>query len=778
MNNFRLALRHLGRHKVFSLINIGGLAASLASCVFIFYFVYDEFSYDRFHANAGRIYRITQVFKTKEDTQNLLWTHQKLGPYLKRVYPQIEEFVRIEDTEAVFGKTGKEREGIVKVDPSVFNVFTYPLLEGNPNTALGNLNTIVISESLARKYFHGVAMGQTVEIDGQPYEVTGVMKDVPKNSDKWVNALARGGDFGGEEDADLGFVYQTYILLKEGEDPEFIRSQLSNTAEVLHRKSTGDLQFGYDIQALTDLHFFTGTGMDNPKGNESNTKMLAVVACVLLIVALFNFINLTTVMSLERAKEVGVRKVAGAQKGQLVKQFISESAVAVFIAAFFAIAFIGIMNSMFTAVSGKQIYNLYLVGGISILLLFAAVASAIYPAWVLSSYRPVKALKNELEGASTSGILRKILTTVQFALSTALLIFLATVLFQTDFMRTSDPGFNKDKVVVFQMPNDSASMAHTGFFIEEFRKISSVSDVGIGGFASTPGTPDVTASPIRINVNGEQKDPIVSNTTADAHYTAILGLNAVEGKSFHDLEGQNVEGKAIVNQSFARLAGWNNPIGEKIHTYSGDAEIIGIIPDFHFKSLHSKIEPLVIMGRWTNSTEPHSLFVKITTNNMDELRAAWHRILPDQPFEYHFLNDYFDKQYQAEVTLQTIFLYFTMLTIIIAASGLFGLTIHHVQKKTREISIRKVLGAEISSLIRLLSKEFFYLTIAGVLLGGIGGNVIANRWLSRFAYHIDPGFNTVILPVIFIVAISLMILVYRTYRASTGNPVKGLRVEN
>ena len=782
VNTIRLAIRHLTRHKTFSLINIGGLAVSLASCVFIFFFVYDEFSYDRFHEKSSRIYRLTVLFQTPESTQNLLWTHQKTGPYLKRVYPQVEDFVRIEDVEAVFGKTNKETKGIVKTDPSVFDVFTYPLIEGNPNTALKEPHTIVISESLAKKYFHGLAMGQFVEIDNRPYTVTGVMKDVPSNTDKWVNALANGGDFGGEEDADLGFTYQTYILLREGEDPEFIRNKLSEAAQVMHRKSGTDLNFGIHMQALTDLHFWTGTGMDNPKGNEANTKILAVVAVVLLLVALFNFINLTTVISLERAKEVGVRKVAGAQRGELVRQFLGESGVAVLIAAVLAFILTLAMKSVFTSVSGKQISfnnenDLWIIGITMLLLMMTAIISSIYPASILSSYKPVKALRNQKEVYSGGNVLRKILTTVQFGLSTALLIFLSTVLYQTDFMKSTNTGFNKEKIVVLNMPGDSASMAHTNFYIEEFLKVRSVSDVAIGGFGSTPGTADVTSSPVTIIVDGQKREPVISNFTADKQYTAMLGLNAIEGKSLHDLDESEVQGKAIVNESFARLSGWKDPIGQQIHNFAGDAVIVGIIPDFHFKSLHNKIEPLIIVGQSRQNPDARHMFIKTTSNDMNELRAAWQHTIPDEPFGYKFLNDYFDQQYQAETTLETIFLYFTILTIVIAGSGLLGLTIHHVEKKTKEISIRKVLGAGVSSLIHLLSKEFFYLTIGGIIIGSVAGAMLASEWLSGFAYHIEPGVRTLLMPVMIILGIAGTILVYKTYQGSNQNPVKGLKHE-
>lgn len=781
-STLRLALRHLVRHKTFSLINIGGLAASLASCIFIFYFVYDEFTYDRFHENSSRIHRITVLFQTPESTQNLLWTHQKIGPYLKRTYPQVEEFVRFEDTEAVFNKTSKEKKGIVKTDPSVLKVFSYPLLEGNPNTALKDPYSIVISESLAKKYFHGMAMGQFVEIDNKPFTVTGIMKDVPSNSDKWINALAYDNSFGGEEDAGLAFTYQTYILLKQREDAAFIKSKLPEVSAAMERKANGPLPFSFDMQALPDLHFWTGTGMDNPKGNEANTKIFAVVGCVLLLVALFNFINLTTVISLERAKEVGVRKAAGAQRGQLVRQFLGESGIAVAIAATLAFVLTIIMSSVFTSVSGKQISfnnenDIWVIGCTMLLLIAVAIISSVYPASILSSYRPLKALRNQKEVQSGGNFLRKFLTSAQFALSTALLIFLTTVLVQTDFMRSSNTGFNKEKIIVVKMPDDSVSRAHAGFYVEEFLKVRSVSNVAMGGFASTPGTPDVTASPVTIMVDGQKREPIVSNTAADRQYTAILGLNAIEGKSLHDLDESEIQGKAIINQSFAKLSGWKNPIGNKIHDYSGDFEVVGIIPDFHFKSLHNAIEPMVIVGMSKQYAEPQTLFIKTTSNDIDELRTTWQRLLPGHPFEYQFLNDYFDQQYQTESTLQSIFVYFTLLTIVIAGSGLLGLTIHHVDKKTKEISIRKVLGANVVSIIRLLSKEFLYLTIGGVIAGGVAGSMFASEWLTGFAYHIEPGVITLLLPAVLIVGLAAVILVYKTYQGSNRNPVQGLKHE-
>ncbi len=361
--------------------------------------MYDEYTYDLHHEKSDRIYRVTQLFKTKEGTQNLLWTHQKIGPYLKRNYPQIEEFVRIEDVEATFPGRNKETHGIVKADPSILHVFSYPLIEGNPDKALLLPNSIVIAQDLATKYFNGNAMGRSVEIGGDIYEVTGVMKNAPANTDKWINGIAS-GNFGGEADEMMEFTYQTYFLLREGEDPAYIRQQLPTIAGTLHRSTGNPVEFGFDMQPLQGLHFFTGTGMDNPKGNEANTRILAIVAIVLLFVALFNFINLTTVTSLGRSKEVGVRKVAGARNAELVRQFLGESAVSIIIAAALSLVIVTGMSSLFTAVTGKVIslsnsQNVVVLLLILLILIVASLISSVYPAWVLSSFKPVKALKNE-----------------------------------------------------------------------------------------------------------------------------------------------------------------------------------------------------------------------------------------------------------------------------------------------------------------------------------------------------------------------------------------------
>lgn len=781
MRTILLAVRHLSRRPVYSVINIGGLALSLAGCLFIFYFVYDEFTYDRFHTKADRIYRITQLFITKENTQNLLWTSQKIGPYLERNYPQVEKSVRMEDVTASFQGRGTEEHGIVKADPAILDVFSFPLLEGNPQEALAHGRSIILSETLSTKYFRGHAMGQEVDIDGEAYTVTGIMRDVPTNSDKFITGIAS-GDFGGEGDSTLYFTYQTYILLYEGENPEYIRGELGKLSDVLHRKNDSEVKFGYDMQALTELHFFTGTGMDNPKGSKTNTLILGGVAIVLLLVSLFNFINLTTIVSFGRVREIGIRKTSGAQISELVRQFMIESMTLVVLASAIAFVIFGAFHSLFEIVSGKVISlnntpQLAVLAVMALLLAATTLIASIYPAWAVSKLKPVHALKNEQLDTTQGPRIRKTLTIVQFAVSSGLLVFLFAVLAQTEFMRNADPGFTKEKVIVIKLPNDPSIQERGALFVDEFQSLAGVAEVGLGGFASVPGTTDVTASPIGITVDGEPRDPIVTNITADKHYTSILSLNAISGVTFHQIDAPSVVGKALINEAFAYSSGWTNPLGETIRTYAGNATVVGIIPDFHFKSLHNTIEPMVIMGLDESKPDVHYLFLKMTTNNLDPLRSKWQQLMPNHPFEYSFLNDYFDRQYESEKTMELVFLCFTVLTITIAGSGLFALAWHHVSKKVKEISIRKVMGASQRSLVVLLSRQFFGLVLIGILLGSIGGSWLAREWLAGFAYRTDETLKIIVLPIILSITTAALVLVAKTYAGARRNPVEGLRQE-
>lgn len=777
---FVSAVRNLGRHKTFSFINIGGLALSLASCLFIFYYVYDEFTYDRSHEKADRIYRITQTFTTPESTQNIRFTNQKIGPHLHRVYPQVENYVRFEDGGIRLGKSKIKEKGAVRTEANVFEVFSYPLLRGNPQTALQQPQSIVLSETLARKYFDHDPIGATLEVNGEPHIVTGIMKDVPRNSDKWISALIS-GKFEGEEIPQLYFTYDTYVLLRSPEDEAFIRQNLATVAAAIHEQNQ-PVSMGYDMQALTDLHFFHGTEMDNPKGNKNNVYIFAIVAVVLLVVSVFNFINLTTIRSLDRAKEVGIRKTSGAQRMQLIRQFLSESVLAVGLAAVTSLIIINIFKLIFESVSGKSIllsnpHDLTIFGTTLLVLTLIALASSFYPAWILSSHQPIHVIRGKNGNTSGGGAVRKIFTIGQFALSTGLLLFLVTILFQMDFMRSVDLGFTTDEILVIKAPEDDIVKTNLTYYKNEFLKIKSVEQVSVGGFASNLGTNEPFASPVFIRNGAEDRQLIVPNIVVDKNYPAMLKLKLLQGKAFADIQGEQVGGSALINESFAKLAGWNDPIGQKIKTYGGEASVIGVVADFHFQSLHKSIEPIAIMGMDKTDPDARYFYLKTSAKNLDEISVLWRRLFPAHELDYFFLNEFFDLQYKADENLRVLFLYFTLLTILISASGLLALTMHHVELKMRETSIRKVFGAGILSLIHLQSRKFVQLVVAGIVVGITAGYFVAGQWLNNFAYHIELGMLVIGIPLICILLLSMAIVGYKTWSGARCNPIEILRHE-
>ncbi|HEY0769741.1 MAG TPA: ABC transporter permease, partial [Sphingobacteriaceae bacterium] len=660
-----IAVRNLARHKTFSLINIGGLAVSLASCLFIFYYVYDEFTYDRFHEKAGRIVRITQTFTTPESTQNIRFTNQKVGLHLHRVYPQVENYVRFEDGELRLGKSKIKEKGAFRTDPTVFEVFSYPLIKGNPQTALAQPHSIVLSESLAEKYFDGDPIGSTLEVEGEPHTVTGIMQDVPSNSDKWVSALIR-GEFGGEEIPNLYFTYDTYLLLRKPEDAVFIRKNLASVAAALHDQSQ-PVRMGYEMQALTSLHFFHGTEMDNPKGNKTNVYIFALVALVLLVVSVFNFINLTTMRALARAKEVGIRTTSGAQRSQRVRQFLSESLLAVSAAGCIAVVIINVFKLIFESISGKTIalsnpHDLTILGTTLLLLILIVVCSSFYPAWILSSYHPIQVLRGKNAGHVGGGSIRKTFTVGQFALSTALMLFLTAILLQMDFMHSADLGFTKEEILVLKAPEDSLVSTNLAYYKNEFLKNKAVEQVSVGGFASNLGTHEPFASPIFISTGAEERQLIVPNIVVDKDYPGMLQLKVQHGKAFSEMESEDIGRSALVNQSFVKLAGWADPIGKKIRTYGGEALVTGVVADFHFQSLHKRIEPIAIMGMNPKTPDARYFYLKTSAKNLDEIKVLWRKLFPAHEFDYFFLNEFFDAQYKADENLRLLFLYFTLLT--------------------------------------------------------------------------------------------------------------------
>jgi putative ABC transport system permease protein len=775
INYLVVAIRNLFKRSTLSFINIGGLAISLASCVFIFFYVYDELTYDRFHEKSDRIYRVTQVFITPESSQNLRFTHQKLGPYLKRNYHEVEEIVRFEVSDVKLGKEQIKERGVAYTDPGVFNVFTYPLIEGDSQTALQHPASIVLSEAVGKKY--NVELNDLIEVDGKPFLITGIMKNVPANSDKWISALAR-GEFGGEESADLEYGYDTYIMLRSKDDITFIKNKLESSVEKLNNNANKDLSYKYDIQSLEELHFYQGVGMDNPKGNEANVYIMLSVASALFLVVIFNFINLTTARSLDRMKEVGIRKATGATRGQLVIQFVTESIFVVLLSAVLALIVMKVSTPLFVAIAEKEISfdltgNIMIIIMIVIFLIVLVVAASFYPAWVLSTYKPTRALKGKPDRTNVFS-LSKIFLVAQYAMSSALVLFLIVILMQMESLRSTNLGFNGDQIMVIRTPEDSLIQTNGAYYKNELLSHKSISQVSTGGFASNLGTADPFDSPVWLNDGETKRELILPNIVVDHNYPHLLQLDLKAGEWFSESDGA---GKAIVNEAFTKISGWKNPIGKNVSSYAGEATIVGVVNDFHFKSLHNVIEPLIIFSQPSQQPDVRFYFLKINTSATREVSTFANELFKTKNLDYFFLNDFFNEQYNADEKLHDLFLYFSVLTLIIAALGLFGLTSQQVETRVREIGIRKVFGASSFSIIGLFTGTFSKPVIAGTVIGCCVSWYFSHQWLATFAYSIKLTAWMVAVTAMCVFALAAFIVFLKTYRVAHTNPIESLRHE-
>lgn len=779
----KIVFRNLLRNQLFFAINVGGLALGLACCVFIIWFVHDELTFDRFNEKADRIYRITTTFIDPPNTNRIRFTDQKIGPLLKRVNPGVEEVVRMGEFNGKFslGNELIDEPNIFATDPSIFDVFTYPLLAGNPKNVFEKKNSIVLSETLAKKYFDSDALGKSISIDKQAYEVTGIMKDVPANADLWVNGLVY-GDFPGEEANEVQLRFDTYVLFKSPVNITELQTELNKAAAAIWHQEENELGIKYEVQPLTELHFTQGIQMDHAKGNKNNIYIFLIVAVILLLVVIFNYINLTTVQSLERAKEVGVRKVIGATPEQLMRQFIGESFLITIFSGIIALLIVRGLYPVFHLVTGKVIHfasnsDLIIIAAAILVLILVAAFSSLYPAWILSSFKPAAVLKGSFAHQPKGNFVRKIFITGQFGLCTSLLVFLLVVITQITLMRKSDLGFNQDQVLIIEIPRQGISGQDLNFIKNELLKSKGVSHISSGTGQSLPG--GTTGSiPVWFSQSGTEHEIQAQRIEADVDYPDLLQLQLVEGKTIKHFPESQWNDLALINETLAKQIGSDDPVGKQIEIFSFEGRkkirIAGVIRDFHFKSLHNTIEPLVF------STVPQGekyFFIRLLPEHLEDLKATWRKLLPDHPIQYFFLNESFDKQYHAEKNLMTLLFVFSCITICLAGFGLYGLTAYTVELRTKEIGIRKVLGARVISIISLLSIDFIKLVLIGSIAGSIVAAYASKKWLTMYAYKIELQWWLFILPLITIIILSIAVIIYRTYSTAQTNPVNSLKYE-
>lgn len=787
-NMFKIALRNILSERIYSLINILGLTIGITSSVLILLYVNDEISYDKFHEHGDNIYRV--VSNIKEPDNEFTWAVAQvpLAPEMKERYPEVENFSRVSPRgriKLIYDDLSFYEEDIVMADSTFFEVFTYDFLEGDKETALDGPDKIVISKELALKYFgEEPALGRQLADDqDRNFTVTGVLQDVPENSHLvfdavvgWTmpeNVRTNWGNFG---------VF-TYIQLPENYVPEDLNPKFDSVlvAHVNPIFESMGITIDYELQKITDIHLYSKI-QDEAESNGDITYIyiFLAIAVFMLIIAAINYMNLATARSAKRAREVGMRKVMGAMRGSLVSQFLAESILLSGFALFLSLLLIYVLLPFFNELSGKSIafsviftpFNF-----LSLLLIVGLIGflAGSYPAFYLSGFRPSEVLKGSGGSSSNKQQLRKALVIFQFAISVFMLISTLVIYAQLQFLRQKDLGFNKEQVALVSFTTREQAENYNALR-NELLQLPEIS--AVANSSSVPGQ-GIGKVIMEVEENdGSMDQRGVDFYVADYDFVPLMQMEIIEGRNFSREILHDTVGATLANEAMVARMTWEEPIGKKLTLGDNNLTIVGVIKDYHQNSLYDEIEPLVIIL----SENRRNVFMKTTGDvrlAMEKAEEAWNKVYPNTAFEYQFLDQEFDSQYDADKKRGTIFTLFSGLTLAIACLGLLGLVSFTTEQRAREVSIRKVNGASVASIVVLISKEFLVLVTIAAIIAVPLAYYFMDEWLQSFAYKIllSREIDVFIYSALMAILITLLTVGYHTRKAAMANPVNALRDE-
>ena len=780
-NYLKIAFRHLTKNKAYTLINTLGLGVGLAACIIIGLWVNYELSYDDYHKNSEQIYRVLNG--------DVAAIPPTLAPAFKSDYPDLaKEVVRFwpikSPSDIVYEDKQFAERNITFTDPGVFDVFTHPMVLGDKKTALSSSHRIVISESMAQKYFgEETPLGKTINMWGQDLEVTGVFEDVPLNSHHRYNFLVPIEllhTFMGNMMENWTWAgFYTYMLLPENVQPTQVETAIAST---FHKYTEEDFP-APQLQPLNDIYFGSAEKDIAVTGNFSYVFILATIAIIVLIVACVNFMNLSTAYSTMRKKEVGMRKTMGAQRNQLVGQFLGEAILLTLLGLSVALFLVEISLPFFSNFTGKPLTMPYESSWNAIitfigLALFVGTISGSYPAFFLSGFRPIHALKEATRTASSGGGLRKGLVVFQFVVSIFLIVAVLTVYSQLNFMQEKDLGFSDEQIIITGAENYQA-------FKQELEKIPGVQQVSAA--QSVPGQ-RFPYYPIRTADMAPDSLPTMRTLRVNPGFIEALGIEMAIGRNFDEQIPTDATQAFVINQAAANYLGWDNPIGEELSWYdfsedgssfeiAKQGEVIGIVGDFNYASLHNPVEPLIMHLSQDINMSVIKLHTENTGATITQIKETWNSVSPGSYFWHYFLDDELDRQYGAEQKLGQVFGGLTLLALFIACLGLFGLAAFSTHRRTKEIVIRKVLGASVANIVALLSKDFVKLVILGFVIAIPIAWYAMNQWLADFAYRIEIGPGIFVLAGAGAMLIALLTVSWQSIKAALANPVDSLRSE-
>lgn len=796
-------------NRPYSFINIAGLAVGLACFLLICLYVVDEISYDRQHAKANRIARVNTDINFGGGNLHIALSSDVMGELLKKDYPEVEQYTRV----YTFGAAHLVRKDAAfinetkaaYVDPSFFEVFTMPVLEGQTNNILSEPNTVVVTQSTAQKYFGSTdVVGKHLEIkDGEttvPYKIISVIKDMPANSHFRFDVLYSMKNVNYKWGGVVATNFYTYVLFKEGTNfkafekhfPDYINkyvvpflAQFMPMKDFEEFKKSGN-QIVYSLMPLTDIHLYSDRAFElSAGGNIQYLYIFAAVAIFILVIASINFINLTTARSANRAKEVGIRKVLGSQKRELAWQFLVESTVMVTAALLLALLINYFVIDLFNNITGKNIqwqnlFSSYFLPVLIVVLLLAALMAGGYPAFFLSSFKPVQALKGKLNSQGKTVSLRSGLVVFQFVTSIVLIISTVIMYQQLQYIQTKNLGYSKEQVLIIN--NTGALNNQAGAFKNEVLQLPGVTH---GSFSSFFPVTDADHSDNVYFKNASLSATEgfkMENWIIDGSYISTMGMQIIAGRNFTDEQNKD-SASVIINETAARILGHSDPLGKYIYSPGSDPnniaryQIVGVIKNFNYQSLRNKIEPLCFLYGRRTGTALFKLNAANTENAVAAIKNKWSSMAPGIPFSYRFLDDSFNEMYKAEQRAGSVALIFSVLAITIACLGLFGLIAFMAEQRTKEIGIRKVLGAGVRDVVLMLTKGLLKLVTIAALIALPLAWWCMHSWLQNFAYRIHMNWWIFIAAGIIALLIALITVASQAIKAALANPVKSLRTE-
>ena len=784
-NLIKTAIRNLYKNFGYSSLNILGLTIGIASALFLIIYVADEVSFDRYNEKVDRIYRVSSHIQEPDDQFTWNVAQIPFGPQVVQDYPEVQSFVRFIGFQRTLVKYEEKEffeENFFYVDSTVFDIFSYIFVKGNPKAALLEPNKIVLTEKIANKYF-GPAdpIGKSIKVGEKAFEVTGIIKDIPTNSHFHFDALASRKNLPKELGNWGNFGVFTYLLFPEKFDVKGFETKLKGMYPKYMEPIFGkmNIKIDYILEPISRIHLYsTNAGEPEPTGSISYVYIFSIVALFLVLIAAMNYMNLATARSAKRAREVGLRKVVGSRRSSLIIQFLTESTTFTIISLIFSIVLLALLLPKFNELAGKS-FDLHIIFSPLVLLSLLGVIVVVgifggsYPAFYLSRFSPVTVFKGEITQGSTGSMFRKVLVVIQFTISVAMIVCTLVVFKQINFMKTKNQGFDQKNVIGLQLNREMVKK-----FSVLKQAIKENPNILFVGSTDTPVGEGSGKVLFKMETDQGMVDRGVNFAVVDPDFVETLGIKMLKGRDFQeDMPSDTLTG-VVINETLAKRMNWSEPIGKKVELGNFiKGSVIGVMKDYHQTGMYNQIESLLLIYRPNNNVVYAKLSDKDVQGTLRFIETKWKAIFPEKPFEYKFLTERFNQQFKADEKRGLIFTLFTILAILIACLGLFGLASYMVEQKTKEIGIRKVVGASEGIIVRMVSKEFLTLISISIIIAFPIAFYMMNSWLQNYVYRTKMGVMIFIIAALITIAITFITISYKAYKAAVLNPANSLRTE-